>query len=138
MSRIFIDRPIFAWVLAIVVMIAGIGGLLSLPVAHIMGFASLLGLAGAGIPAWFLPRFRAEAVLDAIETRRASIFVGVPAMYRMLLEAGAEHRDLSSVRIWGSGADAMPSELAQKFKSLGATASLPVVGPFGVGLLFYC
>ena len=34
MSRIFIDRPIFAWVLAIVVMIAGIGGLLSLPVAQ--------------------------------------------------------------------------------------------------------
>ena len=34
MSRIFIDRPIFAWVLAIIVMIAGIGGLLSLPVAQ--------------------------------------------------------------------------------------------------------
>jgi len=34
MSRIFIDRPIFAWVLAIVVMIAGIGSLLSLPVAQ--------------------------------------------------------------------------------------------------------
>ena len=34
MSRVFIDRPIFAWVLAIVVMIAGIGSLLSLPVAQ--------------------------------------------------------------------------------------------------------
>ena len=34
MSRIFIERPIFAWVLAIVVMIAGVGGLLSLPVAQ--------------------------------------------------------------------------------------------------------
>src|SRR5688572_9425257 len=34
MSRLFIDRPIFAWVLAIVVMIAGIGGLLSLPIAQ--------------------------------------------------------------------------------------------------------
>ncbi|MEO5586551.1 MAG: efflux RND transporter permease subunit [Novosphingobium sp.] len=34
MSRIFIDRPILAWVLAIVVMIAGIGSLLSLPVAQ--------------------------------------------------------------------------------------------------------
>ncbi|MDB5724491.1 MAG: multidrug transporter [Novosphingobium sp.] len=34
MSRIFIDRPIFAWVLAIVVMIAGIGSLLSLPIAQ--------------------------------------------------------------------------------------------------------
>jgi multidrug efflux pump len=32
MSRIFIDRPIFAWVLAIVVMLGGIGALLSLPI----------------------------------------------------------------------------------------------------------
>ena len=33
-SRIFIDRPIFAWVLAIIVMMGGIGGLLTLPVAQ--------------------------------------------------------------------------------------------------------
>ena len=31
-SRIFIDRPIFAWVIAIVIMLAGIGGILSLPI----------------------------------------------------------------------------------------------------------
>src|ERR1700712_1893900 len=31
-SRIFIDRPIFAWVLAIIVMMGGVGGILSLPV----------------------------------------------------------------------------------------------------------
>ncbi|MET0180128.1 MAG: efflux RND transporter permease subunit [Novosphingobium sp.] len=34
MSRVFIDRPIFAWVLAIVVMIGGLGALLSLPIAQ--------------------------------------------------------------------------------------------------------
>jgi multidrug efflux pump len=32
MSRIFINRPIFAWVLAIVVMLSGIGALFSLPI----------------------------------------------------------------------------------------------------------
>ena len=32
MSRIFIDRPIFAWVLAIVVMLAGIGAINALPI----------------------------------------------------------------------------------------------------------
>ncbi|MGE5721524.1 MAG: efflux RND transporter permease subunit, partial [Sphingomonadales bacterium] len=31
-SRIFIDRPIFAWVIAIVIMLAGLGGIVSLPV----------------------------------------------------------------------------------------------------------
>jgi multidrug efflux pump len=32
MSRLFIDRPIFAWVLAIIVMLGGIGALFSLPI----------------------------------------------------------------------------------------------------------
>jgi multidrug efflux pump len=31
MSRIFIDRPIFAWVIAIIIMLAGLGALTSLP-----------------------------------------------------------------------------------------------------------
>jgi len=33
-SRIFIDRPIFAWVIAIVIMLLGAGGLFSLPVSQ--------------------------------------------------------------------------------------------------------
>jgi acyl-CoA synthetase (AMP-forming)/AMP-acid ligase II len=103
----------------------------ALPVAHIMGFVVLLGFACAGIPVYSLPRFHPVQVLDAIEGRRASIYVGVPAMYRMLLEAGAEERDLRSVRFWGSGADAIPQELAARFKRLGSTATLPVVGPVG-------
>jgi len=32
LSRIFIDRPIFAWVIAIVIMLAGLGGIFSLPI----------------------------------------------------------------------------------------------------------
>ena len=31
-SRIFIDRPIFAWVIAIVIMLAGVGAILTLPI----------------------------------------------------------------------------------------------------------
>ena len=34
LSRIFIDRPIFAWVLAIIVMLGGIGAILGLPIAQ--------------------------------------------------------------------------------------------------------
>ena len=34
MSRIFIDRPIFAWVIAIITMLAGIGAIFSLPIAQ--------------------------------------------------------------------------------------------------------
>src|SRR5690606_1453350 len=107
---------------------------ISLPIAHIMGFITLLGLATAGIPVHFLPSFRPTEVLDAIESRRSTIFVGVPAMYRMMLEAGAESRDLSSVRVWGSGADVMPADLAARFKRMGATATLPLVGGVGEAL----
>ncbi|PZO75719.1 MAG: hydrophobe/amphiphile efflux-1 family RND transporter [Sphingomonas hengshuiensis] len=34
MSRVFIDRPIFAWVIAIIVMLGGLGAILSLPIAQ--------------------------------------------------------------------------------------------------------
>src|SRR5437868_10028841 len=34
MSRIFIDRPIFAWVIAIIIMLMGIGAVVGLPVAQ--------------------------------------------------------------------------------------------------------
>jgi len=106
----------------------------SLPVAHIMGFATLMMLACAGLPAYVLPKFRPTDVLDAIESRRSSVFIGVPAMYRLMLEAGAEDRDLSSIRVWGSGADVMPTELAHQFKKMGATFCLPIAGPIGEAL----
>jgi len=99
-----------------------------LPLSHIMGFVAALGFATAGIPVFFLPRFRPNDALDALEERRASLFVGVPAMYRLMDEAGAEDRDLSSVRVWISGADAMPAELARKFQAMGAAATLPGLG----------
>lgn len=103
----------------------------SLPVAHIMGFVTLLGLSSAGIATHFLRRFSADTVLDVIETRRCSIFIGVPTMYRLLLEAGAADRDLGSIRVWASGADVMPPELARAFKSFGATCHVPGLGDVG-------
>ena len=99
-----------------------------MPVAHIAGFSMLVQAATLGVPVYLLRKFRPDAALDAIERRRATVFVGVPAMYRMMVDAGADSRDLSSVRIWASGADAMPFELAQKFQRMGASATLPVLG----------
>jgi acyl-CoA synthetase (AMP-forming)/AMP-acid ligase II len=103
----------------------------ALPIAHIMGFIVLMGYACAGIPVYLLTSFRPIEVLEAIERRRATIFIGVPAMYRLMLEAGAENRDLKSVRLWGSGADVMPPELAKTFKQMGASVTLPLVGSVG-------
>ncbi|HEX9258391.1 MAG TPA: fatty acid--CoA ligase family protein, partial [Acidimicrobiales bacterium] len=107
---------------------------LALPVAHIMGFAAALAFACAGVPVYSMDRFRPVEVLDAIEHRRASIFIGVPAMYRMLIDAGAEQRDLRCVQVWMSGADAMPSDLARRFQRMGSSITLPVVGGIGEAL----
>jgi acyl-CoA synthetase (AMP-forming)/AMP-acid ligase II len=103
----------------------------ALPVAHIFGFAIVVGAACAAIAVHFLPKFNPVTVLDAIEERRATVFAGVPAMYRMLEEAGAADRDLKSIRLWISGADAMPADLARRFKKMGASATLPLLGSVG-------
>ena len=34
MSRLFIDRPVFAWVLAILTMLLGLGAMFTLPIAQ--------------------------------------------------------------------------------------------------------
>ncbi len=96
-----------------------------MPVAHIAGFSMLAMLASLGLPIYLLRRFRPDTALQAIESRRAVMFIGVPAMYRMMLEAGAETRDLRSVWLWASGADAMPFELARRFQSMGRVIRLP-------------
>ena len=96
-----------------------------LPVAHISGFSMLVMMAGLGIPVCLLRKFNPVQALNAIEQRRATMFIGVPAMYRMMLEAGAEKRDLKSVKLWASGADCMPADLARRFQALGSGLRLP-------------
>ena len=99
-----------------------------MPVAHIAGFTVLVAAMCGGVPVYLLRKFRPTDALDAIESRRATAFVGVPAMYRMMDEAGAADRDLRSVRMWASGADSMPDDLAKKFQKMGATVTLPLIG----------
>ena len=81
------------------------------------------------MPVYLLRKFRPDGALDAIESRRATVFIGVPAMYRMMLEAGAEDRDLQSVRMWASGADAMPDDLAAEFQRLAPAPRCPCSAP---------
>ena len=104
-----------------------------LPIAHIMGFAALLGLGCGGIPVYFLPRFRPTDVLDALEERQSSLFIGVPAMYRMLWEAGAAERDLRRCGC-GSRAPTPCRPTWPRSSALGSSVHLPVVGSVGDAL----
>ncbi len=103
------------------------GCVTGLPVAHVAGFTLLLHLAAIGMSAHLMPRFRPTDALDLIETRRPVMFVGVPAMYRMMLEAGARDRDLSSVHLWSSGADRLDESIVEFFQRAGSLANVPVV-----------
>lgn len=100
--------------------------LLVMPVAHAGGYAAMLLQLAFGTPAFFISRFDPKLILDCIERYRATMMSGTPAMYRMLLEAGARERDLTSIRIWAGGADAFPDSLITTFREL---ATRP--GPMG-------
>src|SRR5690606_10637045 len=91
--------------------------LLAMPLAHTSGHQALLLQLVMGTPMLLHARFAASAVLEAIERRRVTQLSGVPAMYRMLLDAGAERFDLGSLETLGWGGDAMPEDVRRRFEA---------------------
>jgi acyl-CoA synthetase (AMP-forming)/AMP-acid ligase II len=102
----------------------------ALPLTHVMGFAVLLGAMSAGVPLLRRSRFDADETLDLLERRQPNVVVAVPTMYADLERAGAADRDLSSVQLWISSADAMPTDRARRFQRYGAISR---VGTRGLG-----
>jgi acyl-CoA synthetase (AMP-forming)/AMP-acid ligase II len=101
--------------------------LLVMPVAHAAGYATMLLNIAMGSPAYFMSRFDIAEIMRNVERLRPTIFAGTPAMYRMLLAAGARDIDWSSIRVFGGGADAFDDELVSAVRSLGARP-----GPLGM------
>jgi acyl-CoA synthetase (AMP-forming)/AMP-acid ligase II len=95
-----------------------------LPLAHVMGFAVMLNALMAGIEVLHVPRFDPDDVLDLIEQEQPNVAVMVPTMYADLEHAGADDRDLSSIQLWISAADAMPEARARRFQKRGALATV--------------
>lgn len=94
--------------------------LVSLPLTHVMGLATMLGALCSGVKVIHLDRFEAPRVLDRIEADAPNVFVGVPTMYADLEAAGAAERNLTSVELWCSAADVMPPDRARRFQGYGA------------------
>jgi long-chain acyl-CoA synthetase len=94
-------------------------GLSALPSAHLMGFCVGLLCFMLGTPGMFMKYFHPVKALNLIQDRKVTVFVGVPAMYSMFLHSRVDDYDLSSVRLWASGADAMPLEQIEKFMGYG-------------------
>jgi acyl-CoA synthetase (AMP-forming)/AMP-acid ligase II len=94
--------------------------LLVMPLAHTSGHQALLLQLVMGVPMLLMGRFDPARVLEAIQHFKVTMFSGIPAMYRMLLEAGAARCDLRSIELWGGGGDAFPDELINTFRDLAA------------------
>lgn len=91
-----------------------------LPLFHIYALtAVLLRHLSEGNEVLLRPRFEAEAVLDDIEEKRATVFSGVPTMWIALLNhPGVQGRDFSSLRSCVSGGAPMPFEVEQRVERL--------------------
>lgn len=95
---------------------------LALPLFHVHGLG--IGVHGAllhGMTIELLPRFGAAAVIGAVE-RGGTIFMGVPTMYRMLLEhLDARPEDvavLARARLFTAGSAALPVADFERFEAL--------------------
>ena len=91
--------------------------LLSAPLYHIIGeMDGLSPIIIGGETVIILPRVVLDASFDHIQRYRATNMFAVPAMYRMILEHDRlDSYDFSSLRYCGTGGDAMPVEVGNRW-----------------------
>ena len=102
MSKVFIDRPIFAWVIAIIIMLMGIGAIVNLPVAQYPDVAPTQINIRASYPGASAETLE-NSVTQVLERLRASVGPRNPR-----LREGARSRGGACVRISdppGKGSD---------------------------------
>jgi len=88
------------------------------PLFHIMalGLCMAIGL-NKGNKVVLMPVPLVDAILESIEKYRVRWFLGVPALYRMILENDRLDRyDLSSLRYCYCGGDVLPVEVYKRWK----------------------
>jgi long-chain acyl-CoA synthetase len=108
-----------------------------LPLSHSYGLTVMNAGHILGTRAALLRWFHPEAVLQAIQKFRAVSMSAVPTMLVYLLNyPDADRFDTSSMRVWGSGAAPLPTEIVEPFEKkfggrilegYGLTEASPVV-----------
>lgn len=87
-----------------------------LPLFHIFGQICTMSVAlHSGASLTLIPRFDAQAVLEAIARDGATVFEGVPTMYAALLQHPAQ-ADVSTLRMCVSGGASLPVEVLHGFE----------------------
>jgi len=90
------------------------------PMFHIMAEMMFTGIAlTVGNPTIIMPQPVIDAILEAIQKYKATLLLGAPALYRMILENDRlPLYDLSSLKYLWSGGDVLPEEVFNRFRSL--------------------
>ncbi len=87
------------------------------PLFHILGQTTSLAALLSGGTLMLQPRVNLDATFDAIQRFKARTMIGVPTMYRMILEHDRlDHYDLGSVDYWFSAGDVLPVEVGRRWK----------------------
>ena len=87
------------------------------PLFHILGQTCSLATLLTKGSLILQPRINMDATFDAIQRFKAKTIIGVPAMYRMILEHDRLHQyDLSSLEYCFSGGDVLPVEIGKRWK----------------------
>jgi len=100
------------------------------PLFHIMalGLSMALGL-NKGNAILLMPIPQVDAILETIQQYRVRWFLGVPALYRMILENDRLDRyDLSSLRYCYCGGDVLPLEVFNRWE---ARFGIPIYQVYG-------
>jgi long-chain acyl-CoA synthetase len=105
------------------------------PLFHQMAQGVLLGMVlSRGNTAVLMPIPQVDSILQAIQQNRATLFLGAPTLYRMILENDRlDLFDLSSLKYCWSGGDVLPLEVYNRWKGRFHVPIYQVYGATEVG-----
>ncbi len=87
------------------------------PLFHILGQMCSLATLFVGGMLMLQPKVNVDATFEGIERFRATTMIGVPTLYRMMLEHDRlDQYDLSSVVYWYSAGDVLPVEVGRRWQ----------------------
>jgi len=107
------------------------------PLFHQMAQGVILGMVlTKGNTAVLMPIPQVDAILEAIQRYKGTLFLGAPTLYRMILENDrVNFYDLSSLKYCWSGGDVLPLEVFNRWKKQFGVPIYQVFGSTEVGFV---
>lgn len=89
----------------------------SAPLFHILGQTCALSTLLKGGAMVLMPKVNLDAIFDAVQRFKAKTLIGVPTLYRMILEhERIDYYDLSSLQYCFNGGDVLPEEISARWR----------------------